>query len=109
MLAVFRPHAMFLQHEAYLGFGMMFQYQGRIEEVFVHSAKYFQVWTNQPDKARELFTRHGLTEVPYLQFIDEYPRVTEALEDAEGKIVYPQVMNAIEAAFRGLAPVHPPE
>lgn len=108
-LAVFQPHAMFLQHEGYLGFGMMFQYQGRTEEVFVHNAKYFQVWTNRADKACEVFMRHGLMEVPNLQFIDEYPRVTEALKDAKGEIVYPQVMDAIEAAFRRLTPVYPPK
>ena len=108
-LAAFQPHAMFLQHEGYLGFGMMFQYQGRTEEVFVHNAKYLKVWTNQPEAARNVFMAHEVKEVPDLHFIDEYPMVTEALLNADGKIVHPEVLAAIEAAFRELTPVHAPE
>ncbi len=108
-LAVFRPHALFLPHEGYLGFGMMFQYRGNTEEVFVHPAKYLQVWTNKPDQARAVFARHGLPEVPDLRFINEYPMVTEALADAEGSSIYPQVLRSIEAAFEQLVPIFPPE
>jgi hypothetical protein len=108
-LGVFQPHASFLQHEGYLGFGMMFQYRGMTEEVFVHPAKYLQVWTNKPDSARAVFARHGLVEVPDLRFINEYPMVTEALADETGNSIYPRVLQSIEAAFDALVPILPPE
>src|SRR5262245_8078294 len=45
-LAAFEPFADSLQHDGLLEFGMIFQNQGRTEEVFVKAAKYLQIWTN---------------------------------------------------------------
>lgn len=104
---VFLPHADVLCHEGYLGFGLMFQYQGRTEEVFVHPAKYLQVWTNQPDKAHQILSCHGLVQHPELHFIDEYPMVTEALRGPDGNSLHPALMQSVELAFSGLTPRYP--
>lgn len=107
-LDVFRPHAAVLAHEGYLSFGILFQHLGRTEEVLVHSAKYLKIWTNQPDKAREILSRYGLVESPQLRFVDEYPRVIEALRGADGHSLYPAIMESVEEAFNKLIPIDSP-
>lgn len=103
-LAVLEPHAHYLQHDGFLEFGLIYQVAGVTEEVFVRSAKYLQVWTNYPDRATGTFARLGLPEVPKLQFIDEYPRVSESLQTPEGNAEWPAVVEQIRACFNELPP-----
>jgi hypothetical protein len=103
-LAVLEPHAYHLQHDGFLEFGLVYQMAGVTEEVFVRSVKYLQVWTNHPDRAAETFAQLGLPEVPDLQFIDEYPRVSESLQTREGNAEWPDVVEQLRVAFDGLPP-----
>lgn len=54
----------------------------------MHHAEYLQVWIDQPALACEMFSKHRLIEVPNLRFIDKYPRVTEALQDDDGRSIH---------------------
>jgi hypothetical protein len=45
----------------------------------VRAAKYLRVWTNTPERAIETLEGQGVPSQPGLRFIDEYPRVSEAL------------------------------
>ena len=103
-LAALKPHARHLQHDGFLEFGLIYQVSGVTEEVFVRSVKYVQVWTNQPDRAAESFARLGLPEMPDLQFIDQFPRVSESLQTADGNAEWPDVVEQLRAAFDELPP-----
>jgi hypothetical protein len=100
-LSVFLPHKESLQHDGYIEFGLMFQTDEVTEEIFVKAAKYFQIWTNQPDIAEAALAAAGVPKVGGLQFIDEFPRVTERLTDAPGS---EETISAIASAFRDLPP-----
>ena len=78
-LSVLAPYADHLVHDGFLEFGCMFQRAGRTEEVFVPSAKFLRVWTNQPERAEQVLVRHGIPHVPGLRFIDEFPLIREPL------------------------------
>jgi hypothetical protein len=103
-IAVFEPFVHQLQHDGFLEFGVMFQSEGRTEEVFVKSSKYLQVWTNEPQAVRTVFARHGIPEVPGLEFIDEYPMVSQSLLTEGGNAAAPVVLAGLQEAFARLPP-----
>ena len=103
-VAVFEPYVNQLQHDGFLEFGVIFQHEGRTEEVVVRSAKYLQVWTNQPDAVRSVLHRHRIPAVRALEFIDEYPMVSESLTSADGNATWPVVVAGLQAAFDRLPP-----
>jgi hypothetical protein len=107
-LAVLEPHARHLQHDGFLEFGLIYQVAGVTEEVFVRNVKYLQVWTNHPDRAVETFASLGLPEVPDLQFIDQFPRVSESLQTSDGYAEWPGVVEQLRAAFEELPPADRP-
>ena len=106
-LAVLEPYREPLQHDGFLEFGIIFQLRGHTEEVFVTNVKFIRIWTNLPDKIVAVLTRHGIPEVQDLQFIDEYPRVSEALPfDGQTSGWFP-VLEALKSRFQAL-PGPPP-
>ena len=50
-----------------------------MEEVFIQSSKYLQYWGMEEDRFSKTMAEYELYEVPTINFIDEYPLVTEAL------------------------------
>ena len=108
-LAVFEPFVEQLQHDGFLEFGIMFQYQGRTEEIFVAAAKYLRVWTNQPAVARTVFESRGVPCMPQLQFIDEFATVSETLALPDGNAGWPVVLDGLRTAFAALPERQPPE
>ena len=107
-LAVFDPYVEDLQHDGFLEFGIMFQTNGRTEEVFVRSAKYLQIWTNQTQTARATLEAHGVPHSTELQFIDEFPSVRERLTGEDGTGGWPTVLEGLKAAFELLPVRRPP-
>lgn len=103
-IGVFEPFTEFLQHDGFLAFGLIFQRSGRTEEVFVESVKYLKIWTNRPEIVQAILLEHGLPQVPNLQFIDEYPRVSESLRTAEGNARWPEAFENLQSAFTTLPP-----
>jgi hypothetical protein len=96
-----------LQHDGFLEFGIIHQWRGRTEEVFVLHVKYLRIWTNAPDAVVQVLARHGLPEVPDLQFIDDYPRVSEALPFEGQSSGWYSVIEGVKARFESL-PDPPP-
>jgi len=74
---VLAPYADALVNDGFLEFGCMFQRVGHTEEIFVHSAKYLRIWTNQPEVATRTLEAHGIHHVPDLKFIDQFPLLRE--------------------------------
>ena len=100
-LAVLRPHTESLQHDGFIEFGLMFQQDGKTEEVMVKASKDLRIWTNNPKLATETLSTLGIPSVEKLEFIDQYPRVTERL------VGYPssrETISAIVSAFQSLPP-----
>jgi hypothetical protein len=100
-LAVLRAHAESLQHDGFIEFGLMFQQGGKTEEVMVKGSKDLRIWTNSPAVAMETLSSLGIPSVEKLQFIDEYPRVTERLV---GDPSSQETISAIVGAFQSLPP-----
>lgn len=100
-ISILRTHRESLQHDGFIEFGMIHQSQGLTEEVFVKGCKYLQIWTNQPDLAVAALLSLGLREVGNLQFIDEFPRITER---AQGLPPSSEVISAISDSFQNLQP-----
>jgi hypothetical protein len=98
-IAVLRAHAENLQHDGFIEFGMMFQQGGKTEEIMVKGSKHFQIWTNNPAVATDTLLTLGIPHVEKLQFIDEYPRVTERLKDDSSSDT---IVSAIVNAFQSL-------
>ena len=101
-LRVFEPHTDALQHDGFLAFGLLSEHEGLTEEVFVQPSKHIQIWTNQPAVARAVLARRRIPEVPDLQFMDQYPLVTEPLQTPEGAPTWPLVLEQVRAAFATL-------
>ena len=101
-LNLLEPYKEPLQHDGFLEFGIIHSHDGRTEEVFVRSVKYIQIWTNSPDKAIALLEKHGISHVPDLQFVDEFPRVSQALPFGGQTSGWFAVMEGVQAGFAGL-------
>ena len=101
-LASLAPYADSLAHDGFLEFGCMFQRAGRTEEVFVPSAKFLRIWTNQPDVAATVLEGHGIPEHPALRFIDEFPLVREAQEFQGRQSGWYAVIEELRRSFASL-------
>ncbi|MBP6002057.1 MAG: hypothetical protein KA746_01355 [Pyrinomonadaceae bacterium] len=97
-IGVFRPFEDLLQNDGFLEFGITFQNNGKIEEIFVKSPKYFTIWTNQPEIVTQVLEVAGIPKCQTLEFIDEYPMVSKSV-DKMGNAVWPNVYEALKAAF----------
>lgn len=98
-LRLLEPHIQALQHDGLLAFGMIAQHDGRVEQVFVQPSKHLQVWTNQPDAAREVLAHHRIPEVAELQFLEQFPLVSEPLLTDDGRASWPLVLEQVRAGF----------
>jgi hypothetical protein len=105
-LKAFEPHVHELQNDGFLEFGMLFGYQGKIEEVFVKSSKHIQVWTSQPELVEQVFEQNNIPLIPDLQFIDQYPMVSKSVGKS-GNAAWPLVLEVIQEAFSTLPEVRP--
>jgi hypothetical protein len=100
-LSLLRAHQESLQHDGFIEFGLMFQANGRTEEVFVKACKYFQIWTNLPEVAEATLESMQIPKVANLQFIDEFPRVTERILGVPHS---DETISAIVNSFQTLPP-----
>jgi hypothetical protein len=98
-MAALRPYVDSLQHDGYIQFGLMHQRAGKTEEVFVKSSKYMQIWTNQPEVAAQILVSMKIQKVEKLQFIDEFPVVTERLPGDPSSL---ETITKIVTAFAAL-------
>lgn len=68
-----------LSQDCFLEFGVMHQTDDFLEEVFVDCTKYIKYWGMDEDWFRMVMNDFNLTEIPDLNFMDEFPKVREAL------------------------------
>jgi hypothetical protein len=60
--------------------GLIYQDEGRLEEVFIRKAKYLQFWGVDEAAFRQVMQAFGLEQVQDLSFIDDFPLATEPLK-----------------------------
>jgi hypothetical protein len=107
-ISVFEPHIDLLQNDGFLEFGITFQNEGKIEEIFVSSSKFFKIWTNQPETVAQVLSDAGIPKCETIEFIDEYPMVSKSL-GKNNNAAWPGVVEAIKREFESLPPPSLPE
>lgn len=68
-----------ITQDGFLEVGALCKDDTMMEEIFICSPKYLQYWGVDEQRFRETMTEFQLYEMPELNFIDQYPLVTEAL------------------------------
>lgn len=68
-----------LTQDGFLEVGVLFNDDSFMEEVFIRSPKYLQYWGVDEERFRQTMAEFELYEQTTMNFIDEYPLVTEAL------------------------------
>jgi hypothetical protein len=107
-MEVLEPYGLRLAQDCFIQFGLIWQRKGRTEEVFVEPAKYLKVWTNQPDLLQQLLAEHNLRRADSLDFIDEYPRVTEPVSHPPEMYQYGELIERVLSAEGQLPEATPP-
>ncbi len=79
LLAMFEKYDYYLANDCHIQFGLAAQSETELAEVFVTPTKYFKIWTSKADVLANVMNKHGIARLDKLQFIDEFPRVTTAL------------------------------
>lgn len=68
-----------LTQDCFLEFGTIYQTNEFLEEVFVDCTKYIRYWGTDEIWFRATMMEFSISETPNLNFIDEFPKVREAL------------------------------
>jgi len=79
ILNILSPHETELTQDGLLKFGIAFHTDDYFEEVFIMPAKYIQYWGVNPGPFLKLMQKFSLNRIDDLNFIDEFPLVTESL------------------------------
>ena len=79
LLALFGRYDYYLANDCHTQFGLAAQSKTELAEVFVTPTKHFKIWTSKADVLANVMNKHGIARLDKLQFIDEFPRVTTAL------------------------------
>lgn len=80
LLALFERFDYYLANDCYIQFGLAAQSETELTEVFVTPTKHFKIWTSKADVLASVMNNHGIAKLDKLQFIDEFPRTTTALD-----------------------------
>lgn len=79
LLASLHTYRLELTQDGFLEFGVIYQDEEQLQEVFVKKAKYLQFWGVNEAPFRQVMQAFGLTEIEGLSFIDDFPLATEPL------------------------------
>ena len=101
VLGLFADYKYELTNDGYLEFGIAHYDDISLNEVLVKSFKYLQVWISNRDKFISVMNEFGLLQYNNLQFIDEFPVVSESLTNIipQGTRHYSLVIEEIKKKF----------
>lgn len=108
IIDIFKEYKFELTNDGYIQFGMAYYDEATMDEIFITSFKYLQVWTSNKNLLVEALEEFDLLEQEKLNFIDEFPVVSEALstDTIEGVRHYSEVISGIEEEFAILEQSH---
>ncbi|URZ15348.1 hypothetical protein [Clostridium felsineum] len=101
VIEVFRKYKFELTNDGYLQFGIANYNDKSLNEIFITSFKYMIIWTNNKEQLVQILNSFDIEKVENLQFIDEFPVVSEALtaNEDDGIKHYSDVIEDIEKEF----------
>ena len=79
LLALFEPFEYYLANDCFIQFGLVAQLTTEFAEVFVAPTKHLQIWTNEIEVFKTVMDSYHIAPSEKLQLINEFPRVTTAL------------------------------
>ncbi|HCR77050.1 MAG TPA: hypothetical protein DIW37_11735 [Chryseobacterium sp.] len=68
-----------LTQDAFINFGLIYNDDESLVEIFIDESKYIKYWGVDEELFRKIMNDFELEEIKNLEFIDEYPKVREAL------------------------------
>ncbi|MDN4012932.1 MAG: hypothetical protein GXO46_11775 [Chlorobi bacterium] len=68
-----------LTQDAFINFGLIYNDDENLVEIFIDESKYIKYWGVDEELFRKIMNDFKLEEIENLEFIDEYPKVREAL------------------------------
>jgi hypothetical protein len=74
-----QPFEFELTRDGFLEFGIIYQDEKSLQEIYIKKAKYIQYWGMNEAAFRKTLADFEIYEVEDLNFIDEYPLATESL------------------------------
>jgi hypothetical protein len=104
IIEIFNEYRFELTNDGYIEFGIANYDKSSLNEIFVSSFKYMKIWTTKQELLIETLNSYGIHQIDNLQFIDEYPVVSEALSDkiVKGVRHYSEVIECIGEEFEKL-------
>lgn len=79
ILKYISPFKTELTQDTKIGFGLIFQTNDKLEEVYMSVTKTLKVWSSNEIAFRQLLNQLGIDEIRNLDFIEEFPYVTQPL------------------------------
>lgn len=104
IIDIFNKYKFELANDGFIQFGIADYDESSLNEIFITSFKYFQVWTTNYNELIETLNNFQLLEQENLNFIDEFPVVSDALSPdiKSGVRHYSEVIDEIEKKFAAL-------
>jgi len=101
ILATVSSYSVELSQDGFLEFGFIYHGEDMLTEIFIKKSKYIQFWGTSLKLFIEVMNEFSLYEVEDLNFIDEYPMVTESLSNLFPEYAdTSQVINYFREAFK---------
>ena len=104
IIDIFKNYKFELINDGYLEFGMANYNENSLNQIFISSFKYMKIWTTKKEVLVETLNNFGIKQIENLQFIDEFPIVSEALTCNASDWIrhYSEVIEHIEQEFQEL-------
>jgi hypothetical protein len=101
-MEIFLDYKIELANDGYLEFGIANYDENSLNEIFVSSFKYMKIWTTKKELLVKTLNSFGIQQIENLQFIDEFPVVSEALSSniVKGIRHYSEVTECINREFK---------
>ncbi len=104
LINIFEKYKFELTNDGYLEFGIAYYDESTLNEIFVSSFKYMNIWATKKEPLVQVLNSFGIKQIENIQFIDELPVVSEALLENASKDVnhYSEVIEHIDGEFKKL-------
>ena len=91
-----------LTEDCFLEFGLIFNTDTELTEIYIPNSKYIQVWGNDKESFVQILERNGIQQKEHMNFVDEFPKVRTVLSylDPQAKGTT-EIIDALKVKFIG--------